>query len=79
MTETVDQFAESRFQHSKTPSWSKWEFKFKRPLHKSASWANMLNFAEHDELIHGRGCSLIRYGFDKAKYTAVFEAMRGLG
>ena len=39
----------------------------------------MLNFAEHDELVHGRGCSLIRYGFDKAKYTAVFEAMRGLG
>ena len=79
VTETAAQYAESRFHHSATPSWLKWEFKFKRPLIKSTDWSNMLNFAEHDELVHGRGCSLIRYGLDKAKYTAVFEAMRGLG
>ena len=29
--------------------------------------------------MHGRGGSIIKYGFDKAKYTAVFESMRGLG
>ena len=45
--------ATSRFRHSRTPSWLKWDSHFKHTLPTVAQAQQLLDFQEHDVKSHG--------------------------
>ena len=71
--------AESRFKIAKTSTWKAWEGLYSKPCETSVNGTMMLNFEEHDELVHGRGASLIKLALDKSKYTALYEDLKTFG
>ena len=68
--------ATSKFKHSRTPSWLKWDHHFKSLLPLGEKSKQLLDFQEHDVKSHGVAGAILKYGFKTAKHTAVYEWMQ---